>query len=84
VVAFRRFAISVNLNAGGLNAGAYEGGHLPFPEYNGHRYGPVTGEGLGVYRLAAPRGDAGDPGAALCAADLTSMTMPPKLEAAGG
>jgi len=37
-VAFRQFAISVN-----LNAGAYEGGALMFPEFNDHRYAPATG-----------------------------------------
>ena len=40
-VAFRQFALSVN-----LNAGEYEGGHLVFPEYSDHRYRPATGEGL--------------------------------------
>lgn len=40
-VAFRQFALSVN-----LNTGAYTGGHLLFPEYNGHRYRPQTGEGI--------------------------------------
>ena len=40
-VAFREFAISVN-----LNTGDYEGGHLLFPEYNDHRYSPPTGGGL--------------------------------------
>jgi predicted 2-oxoglutarate/Fe(II)-dependent dioxygenase YbiX len=40
-VAFREFALSVN-----LNAGAYEGGHLVFPEYNDHRYAPPAGGGL--------------------------------------
>jgi predicted 2-oxoglutarate/Fe(II)-dependent dioxygenase YbiX len=40
-VAFREFAISVN-----LNTGAYEGGHLTFPEYNDHRYRPPTGGGI--------------------------------------
>ncbi|HEY4172441.1 MAG TPA: 2OG-Fe(II) oxygenase [Rhodopila sp.] len=40
-VAFREFAISVN-----LNTGDYEGGHLLFPEYNDHRYAPPTGSGL--------------------------------------
>src|SRR5271166_909592 len=38
-VAFREFALSVN-----LNTGEYEGGHVLFPEYNDHRYrGPVGG-----------------------------------------
>ncbi|MGI4940505.1 MAG: 2OG-Fe(II) oxygenase [Janthinobacterium lividum] len=37
-VAFRQFAISVN-----LNAEAYDGGHLLFPEFNAHRYRPATG-----------------------------------------
>lgn len=40
-VAFRQFAISVN-----LNAEEYQGGHLIFPEYNDHRYTPPTGGGL--------------------------------------
>lgn len=37
-VAFREFAISLN-----LNAEEYEGGHLLFPECNDHRYSPPTG-----------------------------------------
>lgn len=40
-VAFRQFALSIN-----LNTGAYDGGHLLFPEYNDHRYRPQTGEGI--------------------------------------
>jgi predicted 2-oxoglutarate/Fe(II)-dependent dioxygenase YbiX len=52
-VAFREFAISVN-----LNAEEYEGGHLLFPEYNDHRYCPPTGGGLifsaGILHEAAP------------------------------
>jgi predicted 2-oxoglutarate/Fe(II)-dependent dioxygenase YbiX len=40
-VAFREFAISVN-----LNTEDYEGGHLSFPEYNDHRYRPPTGGGI--------------------------------------
>ncbi len=40
-VAFREFAISVN-----LNTEEYEGGHLLFPEYNDHRYRPPTGAGI--------------------------------------
>jgi len=40
-VAFRQFAISVN-----LNAEAYSGGHLHFPEYNDHHYQPPTGGGM--------------------------------------
>jgi predicted 2-oxoglutarate/Fe(II)-dependent dioxygenase YbiX len=40
-VAFREFALSVN-----LNTGEYEGGHLLFPEYNDHRYSPPAGGGL--------------------------------------
>lgn len=40
-VAFRQFALSVN-----LNAGEYEGGHLLFPEYNDDLYCPPTGGGL--------------------------------------
>jgi hypothetical protein len=39
--AFRRFAISVD-----LNAGEYDGGHLLVPEYNDHRYRPPTGAGI--------------------------------------
>ena len=34
----RRFALTVN-----LNAGEYEGGALRFPEYGPHRYAPATG-----------------------------------------
>lgn len=40
-VAFREFAISVN-----LNVEEYEGGYLLFPEYNDHRYRPPTGGAL--------------------------------------
>lgn len=40
-VAFRQFAISVN-----LNTEDHSGGHLHFPEYNDHRYAPPTGGGL--------------------------------------
>jgi predicted 2-oxoglutarate/Fe(II)-dependent dioxygenase YbiX len=40
-VAFRQFALSVN-----LNTGDYEGGDLLFPEYNDHRYSPPAGGGL--------------------------------------
>ncbi|WP_158807971.1 2OG-Fe(II) oxygenase [Beijerinckia sp. L45] len=40
-VAFRQFALSVN-----LNAGEYEGGHLSFPEYNNHSYRPDSGAGI--------------------------------------
>lgn len=40
-VAFREFAISMN-----LNAGDYKGGHLLFPEHNDHRHDPPTGAGL--------------------------------------
>jgi predicted 2-oxoglutarate/Fe(II)-dependent dioxygenase YbiX len=40
-VAHRRFACSVN-----LNAEAFEGGGLVFPEYGGQEYGPRTGEAL--------------------------------------
>jgi hypothetical protein len=40
-VAFREFAISVN-----LNTEEYEGGHLTFPEYNDHRYSPPSGAGV--------------------------------------
>jgi len=39
-VAFRQFALSVNLNS------EYVGGHVLFPEYNSHRYKPATGAGL--------------------------------------
>jgi predicted 2-oxoglutarate/Fe(II)-dependent dioxygenase YbiX len=39
-VAFRQFALSVNLNDG------YGGGHLLFPEFNDHRYRPAAGEGM--------------------------------------
>ncbi|WP_419727761.1 2OG-Fe(II) oxygenase [Lichenicola sp.] len=40
-VAFRQFALSVN-----LNAGDYEGGCLRFPEFDDGLYQPATGEGL--------------------------------------
>jgi len=40
-VAYRQFALSVN-----LNTGAYDGGELIFPEYSGHRYNPPTGAGV--------------------------------------
>ena len=40
-VAFREFALSVN-----LNDGDYEGGHLTFPEYDDRPYAPRTGEAL--------------------------------------
>ena len=40
-VAFRQFALSVN-----LNSEEYEGGDLLFPEYNSHRYKPGTGAGV--------------------------------------
>jgi predicted 2-oxoglutarate/Fe(II)-dependent dioxygenase YbiX len=40
-VAFRQFAISVN-----LNSEDYEGGYLLFPEYNSHRYKPGRGAGV--------------------------------------
>ena len=39
-VAFRQFALSVNLNDG------YEGGYLLFPEFNDHRYRPGPGGGI--------------------------------------
>jgi predicted 2-oxoglutarate/Fe(II)-dependent dioxygenase YbiX len=37
-VAFRQFALSLN-----LNAEDYDGGYLTFPEYNSHRYKAPTG-----------------------------------------
>jgi predicted 2-oxoglutarate/Fe(II)-dependent dioxygenase YbiX len=40
-VAFRQFALSVN-----LNSEEYEGGQLLFPEFNSHRYKPGTGAGV--------------------------------------
>ncbi|HEX2941668.1 MAG TPA: 2OG-Fe(II) oxygenase [Rhodopila sp.] len=40
-VAFREFALSLN-----LNTGEYDGGHLLFPEYNDHRYSPPAGAGV--------------------------------------
>jgi predicted 2-oxoglutarate/Fe(II)-dependent dioxygenase YbiX len=40
-VAFRQFAMSIN-----LNSQDYEGGHLLFPEYNSHRYKPERGAGI--------------------------------------
>jgi predicted 2-oxoglutarate/Fe(II)-dependent dioxygenase YbiX len=52
-VAFRQFAISLN-----LNAGEYQGGHLTFPEFSPHRYSPPTGSGVifssSVLHEAAP------------------------------
>jgi predicted 2-oxoglutarate/Fe(II)-dependent dioxygenase YbiX len=52
-VAFRQFALSLN-----LNTEDYEGGHLLFPEYNDHRYSPPTGGGVifstAVLHEAAP------------------------------
>jgi predicted 2-oxoglutarate/Fe(II)-dependent dioxygenase YbiX len=39
-VAFRQFALSVNLNAD------YEGGYLQFPESSPHRYRPNSGAGI--------------------------------------
>lgn len=46
-VAFREFALSIN-----LNAGDYQGGHLLFPEYNDHRYATPTGGGV-IFSTAA-------------------------------
>jgi predicted 2-oxoglutarate/Fe(II)-dependent dioxygenase YbiX len=40
-VAFREFALSLN-----LNTGEYEGGHLVFPEYNDHFHRPQAGAGV--------------------------------------
>jgi len=40
-VAYRQFALSVN-----LNTEAYDGGELMFPEYSGHRYNPPAGAGI--------------------------------------
>jgi len=40
-VAYRRFALSVNLNAGG-----YDGGEFRFPEFGPHRFSPATGTAL--------------------------------------
>jgi len=40
-VAYRQFALSVN-----LNTQAYDGGELVFPEYSGHRYNPPAGAGI--------------------------------------
>ena len=39
-VAFRQFALSVNLNE------QYEGGALMFPEYDDHPYRPGAGDGI--------------------------------------
>jgi hypothetical protein len=39
-VAFRQFALTINLNDG------YDGGHLLFPEYNLRRYRPRAGAGV--------------------------------------
>lgn len=41
IVAHRRFAASIN-----LNAEEFEGGELAFPEFGGHRYSPATGEAI--------------------------------------
>ena len=43
LVAFRRFALSINLT---LDAGGYDGGYLRLPEFNGHRYRAGTGSGI--------------------------------------
>ncbi len=40
-VAFREFAVSLN-----LNTDQYEGGELLFPEYNDHRYSPPAGAAI--------------------------------------
>jgi predicted 2-oxoglutarate/Fe(II)-dependent dioxygenase YbiX len=40
-VAYRQFALSVN-----LNTGDYDGGELTFPECGAHRYNPPTGAGM--------------------------------------
>lgn len=52
-VAFREFALSLN-----LNTGEYGGGHLLFPEYNDHRHEPPAGAGMvfstSVLHEAAP------------------------------
>jgi predicted 2-oxoglutarate/Fe(II)-dependent dioxygenase YbiX len=40
-VAFRQFAISIN-----LNSEEHEGGYLLFPEYNSHRYKPARGTAI--------------------------------------
>jgi predicted 2-oxoglutarate/Fe(II)-dependent dioxygenase YbiX len=40
-IAFRQFAVSIN-----LNSGQYDGGHLLFPEYNDYRYRPGLGAAL--------------------------------------
>ncbi len=40
-LAYREFAVSVN-----LNTGAYAGGELLFPEYNDHRHSPPAGGAL--------------------------------------
>ena len=40
-VAYRRFALSVN-----LNAGDYEGGEFRYPEFGPHRFSPATGSAL--------------------------------------
>ncbi len=43
IVAFRRFALSINLT---LSADGYEGGFLRLPEFNAHHYRCPTGAGL--------------------------------------
>lgn len=40
-VAFRQFALSIN-----LNTGEYDGGQITFPEYNDHRYRAPSGAGV--------------------------------------
>ncbi len=64
-VAFRQFALSVN-----LNAEAYEGGYLLFPEYNDHRYRPRTGEGMVFSASLLHEGDPGHQRVPLRPADL--------------
>jgi len=39
--AYRRFALTLN-----LNTGEYEGGHLRFPEYGPHLYRPAAGDAI--------------------------------------
>jgi len=43
IVAFRRFALSINLTP---KADGYEGGFLRLPEFNGHHYRSPTGGGV--------------------------------------
>ena len=62
-VAFREYALSVN-----LNTGEYKGGDLLFPEYNNHRV--LSADRWGHNFLPAGRGGARDVGSSLRIADV--------------